>query len=126
MERLNRFLFASTQANKYVTLFYAELDPRPRRLAYVNAGHVPPYRLRRTARMSASPPADPPWACSRRRLRGGRGRARAGDVVAMVTDGVTEALSPADEEFGDERAAEALAGARGGNGAGFLRALVRP
>ncbi|PYQ40974.1 MAG: hypothetical protein DMF77_17195, partial [Acidobacteria bacterium] len=30
MVRLNRFLFESTQENKYVTLFYAELDPARR------------------------------------------------------------------------------------------------
>ena len=27
LERLNRFLYASTQASRYVTLFYGELDP---------------------------------------------------------------------------------------------------
>jgi sigma-B regulation protein RsbU (phosphoserine phosphatase) len=43
MDRLNAFIFASTQANKYVTLFYAELDPAARRLSYVSAGHVPAF-----------------------------------------------------------------------------------
>ena len=33
MLRLNQFLYESTQANKYVTLFYGELDPRSRTLA---------------------------------------------------------------------------------------------
>ena len=47
IERLNRFLFANTQASRFVTLFYAELDPASRRLTYVNAGHVPPYRVAR-------------------------------------------------------------------------------
>ena len=46
MERLNRFLFDSTQANRYVTLFYAELDPERPRLAYVSAGHVPSFLVR--------------------------------------------------------------------------------
>jgi sigma-B regulation protein RsbU (phosphoserine phosphatase) len=32
-----------------------------------------------------------------------------GDVLAMVTDGATEALSPDEEEFGDERVLAALA-----------------
>src|SRR4029079_5820622 len=32
MARLTRFLCASTQAHRYVTLFYAELDPLQRRL----------------------------------------------------------------------------------------------
>ena len=46
LERLNRFVYASTETSRYVTLFYAELDPARRRLVYVNAGHVPPFVVR--------------------------------------------------------------------------------
>ena len=44
----------------------------------------------------------------RRDLRGGRARLEPGDLLAVVTDGATEALSPADDEFGDERVRRAL------------------
>ncbi|HEY6546897.1 MAG TPA: SpoIIE family protein phosphatase, partial [Vicinamibacteria bacterium] len=60
MTRLNRFLFESTQDNRYVTLFYGELDPASRRLRYVSGGHVPPYLLRREGgldRLEAGGPA---------------------------------------------------------------------
>ena len=59
LERLNRFLYANTQTSRYVTLFYGELDPARRRLAYVNAGHVPPYVRRgdgREERLTAGGP----------------------------------------------------------------------
>ena len=59
LERLNRFLYANTQTSRYVTLFYGELDPARRRLAYVNAGHVPPYLRRadgREERLTAGGP----------------------------------------------------------------------
>src|SRR6187549_807397 len=46
--RMNRFIYASTGANKYATFFYAQLDERSGRLQYVNAGHNPPYLARRT------------------------------------------------------------------------------
>ena len=46
--KMNRFLYRSTAANAYATFFYAELDLRSRRLRYVNAGHNPPYLVRRT------------------------------------------------------------------------------
>ena len=36
----------------------------------------------------------------------------AGDVVVAYTDGVSEAFSPRGEEFGEERLAEVVAGAR--------------
>ncbi len=38
----------------------------------------------------------------------GEVRLEPGDVVAVVTDGLTEAWSPDDQEFGDERVGEAL------------------
>jgi sigma-B regulation protein RsbU (phosphoserine phosphatase) len=127
MERVNRFLFASTQANKYVTLFYAELDPATRRLRYVNAGHVPPYRVRGgdggVERLLAGGPAL--GLLDEASFEMGEIELQAGDVVGMVTDGVTEALSPADEEFGDERASGALRQGRGETATGVMHGLVR-
>ncbi len=126
MERLNRFLFASTQANKYVTLFYAELDPRARRLVYLNAGHVPPYRVRGDGgieRLLAGGPAV--GLLEEAAFEVGEVVLAPGDVVGIVTDGVTEALSPADQEFGDERACGALRGSRAESASGVVRALVQ-
>jgi sigma-B regulation protein RsbU (phosphoserine phosphatase) len=125
MARLNRFLFESTQDNKYVTLFYAELDPGRGRLRYVNAGHVPPFLVR----------AD--GACERLGCGGpvlglieevsyevGDAALAPGDLVAMVTDGVTEALSPDECEFADERALEALRASLAGSAEATVDALV--
>ena len=44
-----------------------------------------------------------------------------GEVVAMVTDGATEALSPEDEEFGDDRLRDVIASAAGLPAEGVLR-----
>jgi phosphoserine phosphatase RsbU/P len=126
MRRLNRFLYANTQTNKYVTLFYAELDPASRRLQYVNAGHVPPYRLARGGardRLFTGGPVlglleDADYEAAEIELS-------PGDMVAAVTDGVTEALSPADEEFGDARVFGALAPAAGRGAGAALRGLVQ-
>ena len=79
IERLNRFLFARTQASRFVTLFYAELDAATRRLTYVNAGHVPPYRVAETVRSAGSSEGGPALGLlAEASLRGGRGGARAG------------------------------------------------
>jgi sigma-B regulation protein RsbU (phosphoserine phosphatase) len=108
MERVNQFLYESTQPNKFVTLFYAELDPAARRLAYVNAGHIPPYLLRQGAsrRLTAGGPAL--GLLDAIRYEVGEIDLAPGDVVAMVTDGATEALSADEHELGDERLLEAL------------------
>ncbi|MFN8093027.1 MAG: SpoIIE family protein phosphatase [Vicinamibacteria bacterium] len=108
--RLNRFLYENTQTSRYVTLFYGELDPACRSLAYVNAGHIPPFVLRRAG-----------GACERLKrggpviglleeisLEAGVVAFEPGDLMAVVTDGVTEAASPAEEEFGDARVVAAL------------------
>jgi phosphoserine phosphatase RsbU/P len=124
MERLNRFLCASTQENKYVTLFYGEIDPRARRLRYVNAGHVPPYLLRAGGGAERLRSGGPVLGLLEHALyEAGDVVLASGDLLAAVTDGVTEALSPADEEFGDDRTLRALGGAEPGAGAA-LRALV--
>jgi sigma-B regulation protein RsbU (phosphoserine phosphatase) len=109
MERLNRFLYESTQANKYVTLFYAELDPAARRLTYVNAGHVPPYLLRADGTQGRLTAGGAVLGL----LEGiafetGTVDLGPGDALALVTDGATEAVSCDDVEFGDERIFGAL------------------
>jgi sigma-B regulation protein RsbU (phosphoserine phosphatase) len=125
MERLNRFLFLNTQANKFVTLFYAELEPASRRLAYVNAGHVPPYLVRPGAapqRLDAGGPVL--GLIDHCGYETGEVSLHPGEVLAMVTDGATEARSPEEEEFGDERVVDLLCRDAGRPASEILRSLV--
>ncbi len=125
IERLNRFLFASTQDNKYVTLFYAELDPAARRLAFVNAGHVPPYRVGRDGAVTRLQEGGPVLGLIENASYAvGDLLLEKGDVLAMVTDGVTEALSADEREFGDERVCETLRRLAEGSASAVLEALV--
>lgn len=125
MQRINRFLFESTQANRYATVFYGELDPASRRLTYVNGGHIPPYQVGSRGheeRLAAGGPAlgvieDATYEESRLVLE-------PGDLLAMVTDGVTEATSPDEQEFGDSGVIEVLRQARGAGAEDTLRRLV--
>jgi phosphoserine phosphatase RsbU/P len=124
MARLNRFLCHNTQANKYVTLFYGELDPRTGRLVYVNAGHVPPYLVRSDgSRMRLTEGGTVLGLLEEAVFPEGEVVLGAGDLLAVVTDGATEARSPADEEFGDTRLFEVLEGSPGRGAAETLRAL---
>jgi sigma-B regulation protein RsbU (phosphoserine phosphatase) len=126
LERLNRFLYANTQMSRYVTLFYGELDPSRRRLAYVNAGHVPPYLVRKAdggrVRLLAGGPVL--GLLEEVALEAGEAELQPGDVLAVVTDGVTEALSPGGDEFGDERVWRALAAGADGGAPAALAGLV--
>jgi sigma-B regulation protein RsbU (phosphoserine phosphatase) len=126
MQRINRFLFENTQSNRYATVFYGELDPASRRLSYVNGGHIPPYRVGLRGgedRLSAGGPAlgvieEAVYDESSIVLE-------KGDLVVMVTDGVTEAASPEDREFGDEGVIEVLRRGRGEGAESALLGLVQ-
>ncbi len=125
LERLNRFLYGTTQTSRYVTLFYGELDPARRRLDYVNAGHVPPYVRRadgREERLTAGGPVL--GLLEGVALDAGEVLFATGDLLAVVTDGVTEALGSQGDEFGDERVRRALAESEGQGAAASLSALV--
>jgi sigma-B regulation protein RsbU (phosphoserine phosphatase) len=109
VSRLNRFLYARTQASRFVTLFYAELDPAAGRLVYVNAGHVPPFRLARDGGLERLREGGPALGLlDAADYEVGAAAFGAGDLVAMLTDGVTEAMSPAEAELGDDRVRESL------------------
>ncbi len=124
-ERLNRFLCASTPTSRFVTLFYAELDPAARRLAYVNAGHVPPYRVARDGGVTRLVGGGPALGLlAEAPYEAGHVDLGPGDVVAVVTDGVTDAASADEQEFGDERVCEALRRPSPGGAAAVLETLV--
>lgn len=104
-ERVNDLMCQNTGGNKFVTFFWAILDPKTMGLTYVNAGHNYPYLLHADGRID-------------RLDRGGmilgvmktiapyeqqNVPLRKGDVLVLFTDGVSEAMSKDAEEFGEER-----------------------
>jgi sigma-B regulation protein RsbU (phosphoserine phosphatase) len=112
---MNHFLHRSTKSNSYATFFYAQID-ETNRLRYVNAGHNPPYLLRSIDVNGAGPPDDSILKIEELSTGGtvlglfpqmsyeeGAIDLRPGDILVAFTDGVTEALNPNDEEFGEER-----------------------
>jgi serine phosphatase RsbU (regulator of sigma subunit) len=118
-EKMNSFLYASSDSNKYATFFYAQLECDGKRLRYVNAGHNPPFIVRR-----ANGAVDIEELTIGGSVIGLLPNMRyedavidlaSGDVFVAYTDGVTEALNAAGEEFGEARLKQylkAFAGAR--------------
>jgi sigma-B regulation protein RsbU (phosphoserine phosphatase) len=109
LERLNRHILESSAANKFITLFAGELDPATGRLVYLNAGHNPALVLRASGAIERLGPGGLPLGL----LPGASYRAErlelgAGDLLCLYSDGITEAASPADEEFGLARLAGVL------------------
>lgn len=103
MTNMNRLIFEASPSNRYATFFYSEYEPRTRRLIYVNAGHNAPMVLRgsEVIRLEAGGPVVGLFAAGR--YSQAEIELNAGDVVVGFTDGISEAMNAAEDEFGEER-----------------------
>jgi serine phosphatase RsbU (regulator of sigma subunit) len=107
---VNRYLVESIPANRFVTLFYAELDPKDGALAFLNAGHNPPLIVHAGGTMEQLAAGGLPLGImSNADCREGRTQLHYGDVLVIYSDGVSEACNPAGEEFGPTRLYEVVA-----------------
>jgi phosphoserine phosphatase RsbU/P len=114
LERLNRHIVESSAANKFITLLLTELTPETGELQYLNAGHNPGILLRRGGAVEElSPGGVPLGLMPGARFRGGLVTLAPGDLVCLYSDGITEAASPDDEEFGMARLTDVLRAAQG-------------
>jgi len=107
---VNRYLVESIPANRFVTLFYAELDPKTGALAFLNAGHNPPLIIHAGGTMEQLAPGGLPLGIMPNAdFREGRTQLHYGDVLVIYSDGVSEACNPSGEEFGPTRLYEVVA-----------------
>jgi len=112
--RLNRIITSNCPSNRFITFFIGIFDPKTGELIYVNAGHNPPLVTHASGSVEKLEATGLilgilPMAVYQQ----GVCRLAPGDAVLLFSDGVTEAVRPdADEEFGEERLAQVLAGLR--------------
>jgi phosphoserine phosphatase RsbU/P len=107
---VNRYLVDSTPANRFVTLFYGELDPKSGSLAFLNAGHNPPLIVHAGGTMEQLAAGGLPLGImANADFREGKTRLHPGDVLVIYSDGVSEAVNPKGEEFGPTRLYETVA-----------------
>jgi sigma-B regulation protein RsbU (phosphoserine phosphatase) len=108
LRHLNDIIWKSTAAQHYATLFLGLYDDGTRRMRYVNCGHNPPVVVRRDGaieRLGVTAPVVglfEEWECRACELQ-----MAAGDLLAIFSDGITEALR-GEEEFGEARLLEQL------------------
>ncbi len=101
--RVNQRLCERSAEDRYVTLFYGVLHPDGH-FEYVNAGHVPPLVKRKSGEIVAlSSDNFPVGMFDSAEYGTSRIQFHAGDYVVMYSDGVTEAVNPSNELFGEER-----------------------
>lgn len=106
---VNRYLADNIPANRFVTLFYAELDPESGALSFLNAGHNPPLIVHAAGTVEQLASGGLPLGIKPdAEYREGRTQLKEGDVLVIYSDGVTEAVSPSGEEFGATRLYEVV------------------
>ena len=102
-ERLSSALHDAYSGMPYATAFVARFDGARRRLTYVNAGHPPGYVLRASGVIALESAGLPLGLLPDAAYADAAFDLDTGDVVVIVTDGVTEAL-----ETGSVTLAQAL------------------
>lgn len=109
VHRLNRHIAESSAPNKFITLLLAALDPERSEITYVNAGHNPGLLVRPTGEVIELEAGGLPLGLFDNSPYQSRSvQLEPGDLVCIYSDGITEAVSPADEEFGLNRLVELL------------------
>ncbi|HEY0404329.1 MAG TPA: SpoIIE family protein phosphatase [Pyrinomonadaceae bacterium] len=101
---VNKYLAENIPSNRFVTLFYAELDPLTGALSFINAGHNPPLIVHAAGTVeNLSSGGLPLGIMTNSAYREGRTQLQPGDVLVIYSDGVSEAVNPQGEEFGAPR-----------------------
>lgn len=120
----NRFLVSET--DHFITVFFARLEPATRRFVYVNAGHPPGCVLDTQgnvkARLGAT--ALPLAVAAESAFAEGPPLVLSpGDLVLLLTDGVTESCSPKKDLFGMARALQVVRAHRHRSAAEIIAAI---
>jgi serine phosphatase RsbU (regulator of sigma subunit)/predicted enzyme related to lactoylglutathione lyase len=109
LHSVNELFYENTVDSAYASLFFAEYDDQTQRLRYANCGHLSGLVLRsgnfQEQLGSTSTPLGlfKEWDCSISECN-----LLPGDILALYTDGVTEARNDAGEEFGERYLIERL------------------
>ena len=112
LAQVNRMLAADLEHGRFVTLALARLDVSRRSLIYAGAGHTPGFVLNRAGLVvhvleGNGPPLglfpDRKFPCQKEILL------EPGQIVVLLTDGITESVVPGGAEFGTRGALEYIA-----------------
>jgi serine phosphatase RsbU (regulator of sigma subunit) len=125
-ERVNRILVEERQTGMFVTALCGVLDLQGGAFRFASAGHEAPIHVPADGSAPSSAPDGGALMglFERLDLQEQRLRVGPGDLLALYTDGVTDAVSPAGERFGYERLLEVLARDRTAAADAVVQAVV--
>ena len=109
MGEINGYIFENSPSNKFLTLFYGELDPQTGVLTYSNGGHNAPMLVRASADVERLDTGGLPIGM----MQGVSYQEASitferGDVLVIYSDGITESINEREEEFDEDRLIEVV------------------
>ncbi len=107
VKQVNNLIFRNTPPEQYITFVAVLFNPHSSQLRFVNAGHNPPLLIRSTGSVEELPPtglilgAIPNMEYEELSVD-----LNVHDLLVLFTDGVSEAMNDAEEEYGENRIKE--------------------
>ena len=110
IETINQVFSKNNENCMFVTLFYGVLNVKNGSLTYVNAGHLPPFKISSSQTIETLPfLGDPPLDTDPNAVFHENTIAfQPGETLFLYTDGITEARNGKKEFFGEHRLKELL------------------
>jgi sigma-B regulation protein RsbU (phosphoserine phosphatase) len=109
MREINEYIFENSPSNKFLTLFYGEIDPETGSLVYSNGGHNTPMLLRASGEVIMLDQGGLPIGMMKGvQYQEASVAFKPGDVLVIYSDGITESINDRDEEFGEARLVEVV------------------
>lgn len=122
---VNQFLLRVMEPGRFVTAFLGFLDPASGTLVYASAGHNPPLLVRATGESEELAESGMILGIMDGvQYPAGRVELRPGDLLALYTDGVTEAQSAIGELWGEGRFLDLLRRSAGASCAEIVARLL--
>ncbi len=125
LRRVNALIIPDNRQSMFVTAVYGVLTLGSGEFTYANAGHNPPIRMSRLGgtleslhRTGAALGIIPDLFMDERTIQ-----LRPDDLLLLYTDGLTEAFSPENDMYGEERLRQVLKAAETASARGVLDAL---
>ncbi len=104
LANVNQQIVKSTSSEKYVTLFYGELNTKTHEFSYANAGHNYPMLVRSSGEVELLQEGGPIiGALPGLHYEEATVQLEKDDLLFLFTDGLSEAMNENDEEYTEER-----------------------
>jgi phosphoserine phosphatase RsbU/P len=111
-EKLNGVIHKSRLSSRFISVFYAEIEPGGN-LIYVNAGHPPPLIFSRSGIKELDVGGSVIGPLPEARFQRGLAQMESGDVLVLCTDGILERSNVQGDFFGSEGVKKAVLTTKG-------------